>query len=81
MLRVLKKDNIYFGIEKVNNNYQQLSNINLENFNVYKPDFKKSNNGWQGHLCWDIPFLCTYNDITLTKKYGYLIVNKLNKLK
>ena len=81
MLRVLKKDNIYFGIEKINNNYQQLSNINLENFNVYKPDFKKSNNGWQGHLCWDIPFLCTYNDITLTKKYGYLIVNKLNKLK
>ena len=76
--RLINKDDIYFGIEKINNNYQRLSNINLEKFMVYKPDIKKNNtNGWQGRLCWDIPFLCTYNEISVEKKYGYLFINKL----
>ena len=76
--RILNKDNIYFGIDKVNNKYIRLSNINSKSLNVYKPDIKKNyQNGWQGRLCWDIPFLCTYNEISVEKKYGYLFVNKL----
>ena len=80
--RILKIDNIYFGIDKVDNKYIQLSNINSKSLNVYMPDIKKNyQNGWQGRLCWDIPFLCTYNEIGISKKYGYYFVNKLNKLK
>ena len=75
--RISKKDNINFAIEKINNNSISLSNANLENIRIYKPDIKKNNeNGWQGRLCWDIPFICTYSDVTVRKKYGYLFVNK-----
>ena len=75
--RISKKDNINFAIEKINNNSISLSNANLENIRIYKPDIKKNNeNGWQGRLCWDIPFICTYSDVTISKKYGYLFVNK-----
>ena len=82
IIRISKKDNIYFGIERIKNNYKLLSNNDLANFNVYKSDIKKNNeNGWQGRLCWDIPFLCTYNEISVWKKNGYLFVNKLNKTK
>ncbi len=79
--RILKKDDIYFGIEKIKNRYISLNNSNLETIKVYKPDIDNNKNGWQGRLCWDIPFLCTYNEITIKKKYGYLFVNKLNNLK
>ncbi len=79
IIRISKKDNIYFGIEKINNKFITLSKINLETPGVNRPDIKNNKNGWQGRLCWDIPFLCTYNDIIIKKKYGYLFVNKLNK--
>ena len=82
IFRISEKDNIYFGIDKVNNRYIQLSNIDSTKLNINKPDIKKNNeNGWQGRLCWDIPFLCTYNEVVISKKYGYLFVNKLNKPK
>ena len=75
--RISKKDNINFAIEKINNKSISLSNANLENIRIYKPDIKNNNeNGWQGRLCWDIPFICTYSDVTIRKKYGYLFVNK-----
>tara|TARA_Y100000816_G_C25643559_1_gene342540 strand:+ start:12 stop:410 length:399 start_codon:yes stop_codon:yes gene_type:complete len=82
IFRISEKHNIYFGIDKVNNRYIQLSNIDSTKLNINKPDIKKNNeNGWQGRLCWDIPFLCTYNEVVISKKYGYLFVNKLNKPK
>ena len=82
IFKISKKDNIYFGIDKVNNRYIQLSNIDSTKLNINKPDIKKNNeNSWQGRLCWDIPFLCTYNEVVISKKYGYLFVNKLNKPK
>ena len=39
--RILKIDNIYFGIDKVDNKYIRLSNINSKSLNVYMPDIKK----------------------------------------
>ena len=46
--------------------------------NIYYPDVKNNKkNGWQGRLCWDTPFICSYNKLTIKKKNGYLIINKL----
>ena len=36
-----------------------------------------SKNGWQGRLCWNTPFICSYNKLDIRKKNGYLIINKL----
>ena len=45
---------------------------------IYYPNIKKNvKNGWQGSLCWDIPFICSYNQLQIKKKNGYLIINKL----
>ena len=66
------------GVQKINNQYI----LNEENINqlvrIYKPDVKKNSaNGWQGRLCWNIPFICSYNRLEVKKKNGYLIINKL----
>ena len=34
-------------------------------------------NGWQGRLCWNTPFICSYNKLDVSKKKGYLVVKKL----
>ena len=42
------------------------------------PDIEKnSKNGWQGRLCWNIPFICSYNKLEVEKKNGYLIIKKV----
>ena len=76
IVRVINKDDVFFGIEKINNQFvvEKLSKNNF--IDVYKPDVKNNKNGWQGRLCWDIPFLCTYNKISINKKNGYLIISK-----
>ena len=49
-----------------------------EYVNIYYPDIEKNKkNGWQGRLCWDIPFICSYNNLEVVKKNGYLIFRKL----
>lgn len=76
IIRVLNKDNIFYGIEKINNRFV-VEEFSKNNFiDVYKPDVKNNKNGWQGRLCWDIPFFCTYNKINVNKKNGYLIISK-----
>ena len=76
-VRLSQKEKIYFGIEKVSN-FFVIDKSSRNNFiNVYKPDLKNNNNGWQGILCWDIPFLCSYNKITVDKNNGYLFISKL----
>ena len=77
IIRISQNDYIYFGIKKINNNYLTLKNFDSEKIKVFTPDINNNKNGWQGRLCWDIPFLCTYNEISVEKKYGYLFVNKL----
>ena len=78
IVRLTKLDDIYLGTQKINNLYI-LDKINSNEFaKIYKPDVEKnSNNGWQGRLCWDIPFVCSYNNLKIFKKNGYLVINKL----
>ena len=79
ILRLNKIENIFFGVQKINNQYI-LNEKSINPFvKVYRPDIKNnSKNGWQGRLCWDIPFICSTNMLNIKKKNGYLIINKLN---
>ena len=40
---------------------------------------ENNKNGWQGRLCWDISFICSYNKIKVDKKYSYSFLTKLSK--
>ena len=76
-MRLIKVDEVFLGIIKIDNRYilndQSINQIR----NIYKPDIEKnSKNGWQGRLCWNTPFICSYNQLELKKKNGYLIINK-----
>ena len=64
--------------QKINNQYI-LNDKNTNPFvKIYKPDVNKnSKNGWQGRLCWDIPFICSTNMLNIQKQNGYFIINKL----
>ena len=75
IIRLSKVDDIFLGIQKVNNQYI-VNDINQLK-KIYQPDIKtNSKNGWQGRLCWNIPFICSYNKLELKEKNGYLIINK-----
>tara|TARA_Y100000389_G_scaffold56699_2_gene52650 strand:- start:139 stop:1785 length:1647 start_codon:yes stop_codon:yes gene_type:complete len=78
IVRLSNNEDIYFGIVGLKNTYLLDSKSLNDHIVVYKPDTKNNKNGWQGRLCWDIPFLCSYNSITIKKKYSYLFFNKLN---
>ena len=78
IIRLTKVEDIFVGIIKIDNQYI----LNNENSNqirkIYKPDLKKNSvNGWQGRLCWNIPFICSYNRLDVREKNGYLVINKL----
>ncbi len=77
-LRIKDLDKIFLGIQKIENKFL-VNKINSNNFaNIYYPDVKKNEkNGWQGRLCWNIPFICSYNKLDVMEKNGYLIINKL----
>ena len=49
--KILKKDNIYFGIEMMKNEFIDIT-LSKGNISIYKPNISKNNkNGWQGCLC------------------------------
>ena len=79
ILRLNKVENVFFGVQKIENQYI-LDEKNTNQFvKIYKPDVENnSKNGWQGRLCWDIPFICSSSMLDIKKKNGYLIINKLN---
>ena len=79
--RLNRVENIFVGIQKIDNKYFLSEKNNNQLIKIYQPDAKKNRliNGWQGQLCWDIPFICTYNALDVRKKNGYLIINKLSK--
>ena len=80
LLRLNEVDNIYLGIQKINNNYVSNNKISSQLVKIYTPDVENnSRNGWQGRLCWDIPFICSYNKLKVYRKKGYLIINKLKE--
>ncbi|MDC2980400.1 hypothetical protein OAZ14_03025, partial [Candidatus Pelagibacter sp.] len=78
VLRLINEDNIFFGVHKIHNKYvndNEYTNIHVK---IFRPDVKNNSlNGWQGRLCWNIPFICSYNKLDIRKKNGYLIINKL----
>ena len=78
IIRLNKVENVFLGVLKIENKYL----LNKKNINqlvkIYRPDIENnSKNGWQGRLCWDIPFICSTNKLDVKKKNGYLIINKL----
>ena len=78
IIRINNTDNIFLGIQKMDNKYIFDETHSNKYVNVFYPDIETNHlNGWQGRLCWDIPFICTYNKIEVKNKYGYLIINKL----
>ena len=69
---------MFVGIQKIDNKYVLNQTYGNKFIKIYRPDVKNnSKNGWQGRLCWNIPFICSYNKLDVLKKNGYLIVNKL----
>tara|TARA_B100000989_G_scaffold203219_1_gene153811 strand:+ start:7247 stop:8869 length:1623 start_codon:yes stop_codon:yes gene_type:complete len=76
--RIIKVDEWFIGIQKIDNKYVLNQTYSNEFIKIFRPDVENnSQNGWQGRLCWNIPFICSYNKLYVIKKYGYLIVNKL----
>ena len=78
ILRLNKVENIFLGVKKIENRYV-LNDYNVnQQIKIYRPDVENnSKNGWQGRLCWNIPFICSYNKLDIKKKNGYFIINKL----
>ena len=79
--RIIQKNYIVFGIDKVNNQYVLNDDYNNNVISVFRPDIeanKLSGNGWQGRLCWDIPFMCSYNEVKLNTQNGYLFISNID---
>ena len=78
IIRINDTKKVFVGIQQVENQYL-LNEVNSNEYaNIYYPDTKKNDkNGWQGRLCWDIPFICSYNKLNVGKENGYLIIKKL----
>ena len=80
--RISQKNYVNFGIDKINNKYVLHDEYIANNtISVFRPDVELNNfngNGWQGRLCWDIPFLCSYNKIKVNLINNYYVISKLN---
>ena len=78
IFRINNTENLFLGIQKIENDYILNEKISNKYANIYYPDIKKNKkNGWQGRLCWNTPFICSYNKLDVSKKKGYLVVKKL----
>ncbi len=78
ILRINNSDNVFIGIQKIENLYIFKDDMSNEHVKIYHPDVENNKkNGWQGRLCWNTPFICSYNKLDVSKKNGYLVVNKL----
>ncbi len=78
IIRLTKVENVFLGILKIDNQYILNEKSTNELLKVYVPDVKNNSvNGWQGRLCWNIPFICSYNRLDIKKEKGYLMINKL----
>ncbi len=69
VLRLIKEDNIFFGVHKIHNKYVNDNKYTSQHAKIFRPDIKNNSlNGWQGRLCWNIPFICSYNNLDIRKK-------------
>jgi len=77
VIRLTKVDKVFLGVLKIDNKYILSDQGTNQLRKIYHPNIKKNlKNGWQGRLCWNTPFICSYNKLELKKKNGYLIINK-----
>jgi len=79
IIRIYDEDKIFYGIKKIKNEFLEYKNNSNERFSVFYPDNQKNvknGNGWQGRLCWDIKFLCSYGEIDINLFNNYLIIKK-----
>ena len=78
--RISEKNNITFGIDGVKNEYIEFNdNVVNETVSVFRPNIEANNlagNGWQGRLCWDIPFMCSYKKIKVNLINDYYFISK-----
>ncbi len=80
IFRINNLEKTFLGIQKIENKYLLNTKISNEYIDIYYPDIEKNKkNGWQGILCWNTPFICSYNKLDVNKKNGYLIINKIKK--
>mgnify|MGYP001246970741 FL=1 len=78
ILRINNTEKLFLGIQKIENEYILNKKNSNKYANIYYPDVKKNKkNSWQGRLCWNTPFICSYNKLDVSKKNGYLVLNKL----
>ena len=78
ILRISNQENIFLGIKKINNTFFEYTISKNDYILVLGPDSKNNKkNGWQGILCWDISFLCSYNEINVRKINNYLFLKKI----
>ena len=75
ILRLNKENDIYFGIQKIHNKYVENIHYSNSHAKIFLPDIENnSQNGWQGRLCWDIPFICSKKNLNIYKKNNYLFL-------
>jgi hypothetical protein len=76
-LRIFKKDNIDNFWPIINENKFITINKITNNLSQNRPD-SKLNSGHQGILCWNIDFICSYQNDKLKHKFynNYLIIEK-----
>ncbi len=79
LFRINKIDDLFLGIQKINNKYLLDETNSNELAKVYIPDTEKNfKNGWQGRLCWNTPFICSRNNLEIKIKNDYLFLIKKN---
>jgi len=77
--RLIKVEDIFIGVQKINNNYILNETDSNEFAKIFVPDVENNNkNGWQGRLCWNTPFICSYNKLEVKRKNGYLMIIKMD---
>ena len=70
-------ESVYLGIQKINNKYLLNKMDSNEFAKVFYPDVNNNfKNGWQGRLCWNTPFICSYEKFKIQKKNTYLFLMK-----
>ena len=79
LFRINKLNDLFLGIQKINNEYLLDETNSNELAKVYIPDTEKNfKNGWQGRLCWNTPFICSRNNLEIKIKNDYLFLIKKN---
>jgi len=79
IIRIINEEDMFIGIKKIDNQYIFREDVSSEYAGIYRPDIKNNKkNGWQGRLCWNTPFICSYNKLAVKRKNGYLVIVKID---